>query len=191
MGGGGAQLAAVMEPTLKAVIALCPWLDNLVLEPDDLNHSVPTLIFSGQYDVTAPPSLHANIHYNYTPSTTDKLLFEVEYGDHFVANGPDGGGGYVGDRAHEWLKNYLLEDASNCESLLEIPPSASQYLTNIECTASVLGDINGDSLVNIQDIILTVNVVLSNEYNSSTDLNLDGEVNILDIVALVNIILSR
>ncbi|MDP7465840.1 MAG: dockerin type I domain-containing protein, partial [Candidatus Marinimicrobia bacterium] len=76
-------------------------------------------------------------------------------------------------------------------SLLEIPPSASQYLTNIECTASVLGDINGDSLVNIQDIILTVNVVLSNEYNSSTDLNLDGEVNILDIVALVNIILSR
>ena len=71
-----------------------------------------------------------------------------------------------------------------------MPPTASQYLTNIECTASGLGDINGDSLVNIQDIILTVNVVLSSEYNSSADLNLDGEIDILDIVALVNIILD-
>ena len=53
------------------------------------------------------------------------------------------------------------------------------------------GDINGDSLVNIQDIILTVNLVLSNEYNSLADLNSDNIVDILDLVALVNIVLGN
>jgi pimeloyl-ACP methyl ester carboxylesterase len=189
MGGGGAQLAAVMEPTLKAVIALCPWLDNGVLEPVDLSHSVPTLIFSGQYDINAPPYLHANIHYSYIPATTDKLLFEVENGDHFVANGPDGGGGYVGDRALEWLKNYLLEDSSNCELLLAVPPTASQYLTNVECQPVIQGDLNGDGVIDILDIIVLVNIILADEYNSIADLNEDGELNILDVVIMVNLVL--
>ena len=191
MGGGGAQLAAVMEPTLKAVIALCPWLDNWVLEPDDLNHSVPTLIFSGQYDVNAPPYLHANIHYNYTPSTTDKLLFEVENGDHFVANGPDGGNGYVGNRAYEWIKNYLLGDNSNCELLREVPPTASQYLTNIECDLVVPGDLNDDGVIDILDLIVLVNMILDGEYSIVADWNEDGVVNILDIIIYKNIILGN
>ena len=190
MGGGGAQLAAVMEPTLKAVIALCPWLENWVLEPDDLNHSVPTLIFSGQYDVNAPPYLHANIHYNYTPSTTDKLLFEVEYGDHYVANGPNGGSGYVGGRAFEWINNYLLEDTSNCELLLEVPPTASQYLTNIECDLVAQGDLNGDGSLNISDIVLMVDLILNSDVNEYADMNQDGILNIMDIIELVNRILD-
>jgi hypothetical protein len=57
-------------------------------------------------------------------------------------------------------------------------------------SAFLEGDINGDSLVNIQDIILTVNLVLSNEYNSLADLNSDNIVDILDLVALVNIVLG-
>jgi len=52
------------------------------------------------------------------------------------------------------------------------------------------GDINGDSWVNIQDVILTVNLILSNEYNYHVDLNLDGEINVLDVIQLVNIILN-
>jgi hypothetical protein len=55
---------------------------------------------------------------------------------------------------------------------------------------SAQGDINGDSEINIQDIIITVNLVLSNEYNSLADLNSDSTVDILDIVQLVNIILN-
>ena len=53
-----------------------------------------------------------------------------------------------------------------------------------------LGDINGDNLINIQDIVLAVNLVLSSEYNNLADLNSDSTVDILDIVQLVNIILS-
>jgi hypothetical protein len=54
----------------------------------------------------------------------------------------------------------------------------------------VEGDINGDILVNIQDIILIVNFILNDEYNELSDLNSDGTVDILDIVQLVNIILN-
>ena len=52
------------------------------------------------------------------------------------------------------------------------------------------GDVNGDSVVNILDIILTIDLVLNNEYNSVADLNSDSTVDILDIVQLVNIILN-
>ena len=54
----------------------------------------------------------------------------------------------------------------------------------------IIGDINGDSLVNIQDVILTVNLILSMEYNGFADLNSDGNIDVLDIVQIVNIILN-
>ena len=54
---------------------------------------------------------------------------------------------------------------------------------------SSIGDINGDSLVNVLDIVLLVNLILSNENNNSADLNSDGIVNVLDIIQLINIIL--
>jgi hypothetical protein len=55
---------------------------------------------------------------------------------------------------------------------------------------SIIGDVNGDSLINVQDIVLTVNLVMTGEYNSSADLNSDGVINVLDIVQIVNIILN-
>ena len=54
----------------------------------------------------------------------------------------------------------------------------------------VLGDINGDLIVNVQDIILIINIIMNGQTDSVADINLDGIVNILDIVQIVNIILS-
>ena len=54
-----------------------------------------------------------------------------------------------------------------------------------------LGDINNDGNTDILDIILIVNIVLSNEYNESADMNSDGIIDILDIIQLVNIILNN
>jgi polyhydroxybutyrate depolymerase len=53
-----------------------------------------------------------------------------------------------------------------------------------------LGDINGDSNVNVQDIILAIGLVLNNEYNVAVDFNYDNIINVTDIVQLVNIILN-
>ena len=54
-----------------------------------------------------------------------------------------------------------------------------------------IGDINFDQIINIQDIVLLVNLVLSNEYNGSADMNSDGIINVQDIILLINIILNN
>tara|TARA_B100002052_G_scaffold68799_2_gene62255 strand:- start:1003 stop:1995 length:993 start_codon:yes stop_codon:yes gene_type:complete len=52
------------------------------------------------------------------------------------------------------------------------------------------GDINGDDSINIQDIILTINLIFNNQYDALADLNLDETIDVLDIVQLVDIILN-
>ena len=52
------------------------------------------------------------------------------------------------------------------------------------------GDLNGDGIVNVLDVVQIVNLVLTNEYEENGDLNEDGIVNVLDIVQLVNIVLN-
>ena len=54
----------------------------------------------------------------------------------------------------------------------------------------VLGDINEDGILNILDIVLMINVILSNEYSLVADVNEDGLVNILDVVLMVNILIG-
>ena len=77
--------------------------------------------------------------------------------------------------------------------LLSLGNVEKDYIRNVleeHYQQSIIGDVNGDSIINIQDIVLTVNLVMSEEYNSSADLNSDGVTNILDIVQILNIILN-
>ena len=56
----------------------------------------------------------------------------------------------------------------------------------------MLGDLNGDGTLNILDIVILANLILSGDTsNPAGDLNQDGSQNILDIVILVNLILDR
>ena len=57
-------------------------------------------------------------------------------------------------------------------------------------TNNNVGDINDDLIINVLDIVLLVDFVLSNEYEVIADLNNDGFLNVIDIVVLVNIILN-
>ena len=68
------------------------------------------------------------------------------------------------------------------------------YILNLEeeLLNQILGDLNGDQILNILDVILVVNIVLGNsETNLIADMNSDDIINILDIVLLVNIILGN
>ena len=57
--------------------------------------------------------------------------------------------------------------------------------------SSLNGDINQDDVVNILDVILTINIILGfDEPNDLADINSDGEINVLDVVQIVNIILQ-
>ena len=60
---------------------------------------------------------------------------------------------------------------------------------NFQFEVLINGDVNGDGEVNIFDVIVTVNYILSDEFNSYADFNEDGTINIQDIILLVNLIL--
>ncbi len=202
MGGGASHNAAMIDGTIKAIISLNPTVIFedcdvcigaaycICLVPEFVNHSVPSLIFAGEFEVNELESYDGLLGqdvYENMPSTTDKIIFEGAGSGHGFAESPYG---EVAEYALNWLNYQLSGDSSACESLLVEPLSASLYSTNLDCEGSTLGDLNGDSLVNIQDIILTVNYVLSGDYSSSADLNSDGSISILDIVQLINIVLA-
>ena len=56
---------------------------------------------------------------------------------------------------------------------------------------SLYGDINGDALINVQDVIFMINYILEDVFNESADLNYDNQLNVLDIIELINLILGE
>ena len=58
---------------------------------------------------------------------------------------------------------------------------------------SILGDTNGDSTINVLDVIIIVNMILGQlEIDLSTsDINQDGVLNVLDVTLLLSIILNN
>jgi hypothetical protein len=57
-------------------------------------------------------------------------------------------------------------------------------------SAGLLGDLNGDGVINVMDIVLAVDAILHAEYDPMGDINGDGQLNVVDIVQLVNLILG-
>ena len=57
---------------------------------------------------------------------------------------------------------------------------------------TILGDINQDLSVDILDVVILVNYILTSNGSEldGSDINLDGDVNVLDVVTLVNMILT-
>ena len=82
------------------------------------------------------------------------------------------------------------------ELLQKLNPIIKKYMSDnkirivLDREAVLLGDINGDTFINVQDVVLVVNLVLSAGYDSSADMNSDGITNVLDVVQIVNMILS-
>ena len=80
---------------------------------------------------------------------------------------------------------YIIINSNSTESTSIIP-------INVELgNSDVVGDINGDTIINVLDVVMLVNLVLNGDnYNENADLNADGILNVLDIVLLVNLILN-
>ena len=54
----------------------------------------------------------------------------------------------------------------------------------------ILGDLNNDSLLDVLDIVLMVNIIIDTIYNPLVDINEDGFVDVLDVVIIVNILID-
>ena len=97
------------------------------------------------------------------------------------------------------LDHYLviLDYDGNYIDYIDIPNlgnAQKNYIRNIleeYYQHSNLGDINDDSLINIQDVVLCINIVLGfTPEIASADMNGDGFINVQDIITLINIILN-
>jgi len=64
-----------------------------------------------------------------------------------------------------------------------------QFLYN-QISANLIGDLNLDGVVNVVDVIVCVNIVLSGSFDAIADLDGNNINNILDIINLVNIIIN-
>jgi len=205
MGGGASQIALTLDhpnvSSIKAGIALnptiiledcdlCP-IDGgycICLVPEMLDHDIPTFIVAGQFELNELPSYDGLLGqdiYDNTPETTVKMLFEVAGGGHGAAYETE-----PREKALQWAQYHLMGDIEICEVLIETPDTASDFQTTLNCEQQLPGDINGDTLINVQDVILAVNFVLSNQYDSNADLNSDGSVNVQDVVLILNLILD-
>ena len=85
----------------------------------------------------------------------------------------------------EYLGDILLNSLST---------TAKNYIRNIIAQnyqePALLGDVNGDAVINVQDVILIINLILGGGDNSSADINSDGFIDVLDVVLVVNAILG-
>ena len=110
------------------------------------------------------------------------------------------------DGGHTYDLYYLPNDGSpyprdfivNSEGILEYANNEIDMewmiyiIENLLDLSNLIGDINGDENLNILDVVLITNLILSeSEYNEIADLNQDGGINILDIIVLISIILDR
>ena len=153
----------------------------------DQDDNIPTLMFHG----TADPIVPFNSGY---PFTID-IALPIVYGSNLIYErlqelnidselyAPTELHEYWGAVNGNWIggpNEYFDQIKSDSYNFLY------NYLDVFE-----LGDLNQDSNINIQDIIITINLVLNNQYDNLADINLDEAVDILDVVQLVNIVLNN
>ena len=82
---------------------------------------------------------------------------------------------------HDWPGSSGNMDIESSE---EIWSFFSQFIFNI-------GDVNGDGVLNILDIVAIVNIILGGAPEiSSADFNGDGLINVLDVVEMIGFILQ-
>jgi len=91
---------------------------------------------------------------------------------------------------------FYFDVSSNTDNVLIANSNYNNIISN-DITFSIsiaqsdiMGDVNGDFSVNVQDVVITVNMALTSEYNYLVDFNLDNSIDILDVVQLINIILN-
>tara|TARA_R100000231_G_scaffold139374_2_gene120385 strand:+ start:199 stop:5823 length:5625 start_codon:yes stop_codon:yes gene_type:complete len=103
--------------------------------------------------------------------------------DLLVGDAPPPISGDAGDSVSEPIYGCTDSTASNYN------PDANT--DDGSCEYAQPGDVNGDGMINVLDVVQMVNQVLGNaEVTPEADVNEDGNVDVLDVVTVINIILN-
>jgi len=173
--------------------------DTFGLQPNSSYMSDAMDIARGGQFINHPDNYPEEAWYHYDDQTCDYRCMAIEYLYWCIVTDM----GILDDAqtcngiANEWepctpelfeetdLMMYALINDSEFK-LPQLAPDGNYCPEN-----NILGDINGDQLVNVLDVILTVNMILgSSEINYDADLNNDGGINIQDVILIINIILA-
>ena len=69
------------------------------------------------------------------------------------------------------------------------------YSFSIKVNDGLLGDVNGDGLINVTDVVLIIDYILGrnpgNFNGAVADVNNDGSINVTDVVLVIDVILGR
>ena len=76
------------------------------------------------------------------------------------------------------------------EAAATLYDGSALFITDGSYSDFILGDFNGDGVLDVLDVVGLVNAVLSGNYSAPGDMNQDGTLDILDVVTLVNAILN-
>ena len=157
----------------------------------DEYEDVPVALFHGTsdlvvpYDEGYPFTLNITLPYVYGSSKISDRMDELDIDNLLVLEQNEG---------HEYYGalngNFDLGGGPN-EYWDVILYDSYNFLYNY--LQSMLGDINNDGLLNIQDIVLLINFILNNSEPDDNqfiiaDMNSDGILNILDVVLMVELI---
>ena len=92
---------------------------------------------------------------------------------------------HLGDMGLQYTFNNVYPEAA-----ASLQDGSALFITNGENSDVILGDVNGDEVLDILDVVILINLVLDNDFSEAGDINQDDVIDILDIVILVNMILS-
>ena len=167
----------------------------------DQNREIPIIHFHGTADQIVnyyPPSFDQSLtvgesidfwseYNNFTQESVESINSNVEVYTYSKESSPTKFIHYkVYGGNHEWFgSNWGFQTSQELVNFFLEYQLSDFYATQ--------GDFNDDQTVNVLDVIILVNHILSPEAVEldGADINEDGNINILDIITLVNIILNQ
>ena len=168
-----------------------PAMATVILQADN-NNSPGEEIYSWEVDVSA--ETHGN---NYFLIITTDLCIYLDAGNYYwlTLHAADTESQITWLYSNNATFNYTTstDQGTNWEPVITGNCGAlsvwAEYIYEPEVD-EMIGDINADGDVNILDVVLLANAVLTGNYLSEGDINGDGMNNVLDIVGMINIILD-
>ena len=170
-----------IHPSAFSVIA-----NDYTIHQNNQNESVPAIkLLSEEIKFLIINESNYNHNYSYE--------FKNPNGDWFIET--EGQLNISEDESLEISFEGIPNDESNTNIIFNIWPNGHEYAKKeleflVFYNPMLLGDINGDQILDISDVILLIQMALDElESEEIGDVNQDGGINILDVIQLVNIII--
>ena len=152
------------------------------------NNQIPAILFHGTLDPIVPFGSGFPFTINITlPVVYGSSMIHDKLNELNIENSFHVGEGQLHEYWGTLNGNWFGGPNDNYE---QIKNNAYNFLYD-QLNINQNGDINNDGILNVLDIVLLVNIILSNEYDIIADINEDGFIDILDVVMMVNILISE